>query len=147
MQREVDEEEKLQLQGIQLAHGNSADLGVIHVVVECVIEEFGSECDAGDHHSMDIEPADDKVLVLDEAVNIHQRQDKTLPAAVCVSQDPRQVIRDGNTGWSKGVEFGDVWLLILAVVGFYQFLQHISQHFHHRLALRVVHLVPRLFSV
>ena len=73
------------------AYSNSANLGVVRVVVVLVVEELGGDHDAGDGDPVDVERGQRKIIPLDEAVHIDEPQHEALVAAARVLKDAVQV--------------------------------------------------------
>jgi hypothetical protein len=130
---EVRQKQKLDLQRVDLLAGHAPDLGVVQVVEVLVVEKLGREHDRGDQDPVHVQRGQGKVALLDQPVDVNERQHQTLRGARCVLVDPFQVLSDTNTRGARRVEFGDsgrvpVTLSRLSpLVHIQQLLKHASQ--------------------
>jgi len=102
---EIDHEQKLQLEVVDFMAGYSANLGIICVVVIDVIIELGSQHNAGDQQSVDVEGRNHKGFVaLDDRIHIYESDDVAFAAASCIAFYPLEVLPEANGRWLDSVK-------------------------------------------
>ncbi len=74
----INPKEKLHLETVHFGHQNSSNLGIIRVVVVGVVEELRGQEDGGDYDAVNIELGQNKIIVLDETVDVDEGKDEAL---------------------------------------------------------------------
>ena len=67
---EVDPEEEFHLEAVHFRYQDTADLGIVGVVVVGIVEELGRQEDGRYDHSMDVEVGEEEVVPLDEPIDV-----------------------------------------------------------------------------
>lgn len=100
---EVDPEEEFHLEAVHLRYQDAADLGVVGVVVVGIVEELGGQQDGRYDHSMNVEVGKEKVVPLDETVDVDQSQDEAFGGARGIFVDTAVMRRnqEANVGIEK----------------------------------------------
>jgi len=78
MQTKVDSEQKVHLQTVHFRYQNTTNLGVVSVVVVCIVKELGSEENCRDDGTMHVQFRQQKVIALNESINVNQSQNVAL---------------------------------------------------------------------
>ena len=87
MKTEIDSEEKVHLKPVHLTDQNPTDLRIVGVVVVCIVEKLSREENRCDDDSMYIELRKQKVVSLNQPVNVDQGKNKAFVRAGSVLVD------------------------------------------------------------
>ena len=78
MERKVDSEKEVHFEAVDLRNQHSTNFGVVGVVVIGIIKEFRRQQHSANDNTMDIQFCQEKVVALNQSINIYQSQDEAL---------------------------------------------------------------------
>lgn len=84
MKTEVDSKQEIYLQSIHLTDQDTSNLWVVRIIVVGIIKEFSSQKNRSNDNTVNIQFCEQKVVSLDQSINVNKRQDEAFIWTWCV---------------------------------------------------------------